>query len=108
VTGASYGLGTTMAKGMAEAGAAVALVARSADKLELIAKEIEADGHKAIAIPCDVGDPAQIKSMVATAWDKLGRVDILVNNAGVSAEAGMMPERVPDDLFAQTVQVNLN
>ena len=108
VTGASYGLGTTMAKGLAEAGAKMALVARSADKLELVAKEIEADGHHSIVIPCDVGQPDQIKAMVTEAWNRLGRVDILVNNAGISAEAGMMPERVPDELFAQTVQVNLN
>jgi NAD(P)-dependent dehydrogenase (short-subunit alcohol dehydrogenase family) len=46
--------------------------------------------------------------MVTEAWQQLGRVDILVNNAGVSVEAGIMPERVPDELFAQTVQVNLN
>jgi NAD(P)-dependent dehydrogenase (short-subunit alcohol dehydrogenase family) len=46
--------------------------------------------------------------MVAAAFDRFGTIDILVNNAGVAAEAGCMPERVTDELFAQTINVNLN
>jgi gluconate 5-dehydrogenase len=108
VTGASYGLGVTMGKGLAEAGARVVLAARTADRLEVVAKEIEAAGGEVLAIPCDVADGSAVAELVATAWERCGRIDVLVNNAGVSAEAGVMPERVTDEQFAQTVAVNLN
>jgi NAD(P)-dependent dehydrogenase (short-subunit alcohol dehydrogenase family) len=108
VTGASSGLGVHFAKVLARAGASVVLAARREDQLAQVAKEIEGDGGTALAIRCDVGDPASVKDMVASAFDRFGTVDILVNNAGVSAEAGNMPERVTDELFAQTINVNLN
>ncbi|MEO6396896.1 MAG: SDR family NAD(P)-dependent oxidoreductase [Tepidiformaceae bacterium] len=107
VTGASYGLGVTMAEALAEAGANVVLAARSKAKLEAIAAAIEAKGGQALSVECDVADSASVKAMVDAARARFGRVDILVNNAGVSSEAGFMPERVPDDLFAQTIQVNV-
>jgi gluconate 5-dehydrogenase len=107
VTGASYGLGANFADYLAHAGAQVVLAARSTDKLEAVAKELEADGCTVLALTCDVADPASVKQAIAAAFEHFGRVDILVNNAGVSAEAGIFPERVPDDLFAQTVAVNL-
>jgi gluconate 5-dehydrogenase len=108
VTGASYGLGANFADYLAHAKANVVLAARSTDKLETVAKELEADGCSVLPLTCDVADPASVKHAFAAAFDHFGRVDILVNNAGVSAEAGVFPERVPDDLFAQTVSVNLN
>jgi len=108
VTGASSGLGVHFAKVLAGAGANVVLAARREDQLAQVAKEIEGDGGTALAIRCDVADPTGVKEMVAAAFDRFGTVDILVNNAGVSAEAGMMPERVTDELFAQTISVNLN
>lgn len=107
VTGASYGIGLTMAETFAGAGARVVASARSKDKLEDLVSALQAKGATAIGVVCDVADPASVKAMVDEAVNRFGRVDILVNNAGVSAEAGFMPERVPNDLFAQTVQVNL-
>ena len=107
VTGASYGLGVTMAETFAEAGANVVLAARSKEKLAEVAAAIESRGGKALSVECDVTDSASVKAMVDAARARFGRVDILVNNAGVSAEAGFMPERVTDDLFAQTMQVNV-
>jgi NAD(P)-dependent dehydrogenase (short-subunit alcohol dehydrogenase family) len=107
VTGASYGLGVTMAKGLASAGANVVLAARSTDKLHATAKEIESAGGHALAQQCDVGDEASVGEMVEAACRRFGRIDILVNNAGQSAEAGVMPEKVPGALFEQTVRVNL-
>ena len=107
VTGASYGLGVTMAETFAEAGANVVLAARSKEKLADVAAAIESRGGKALSVECDVTDSASVKAMVDAARARFGRVDILVNNAGVSAEAGFMPERVTDDLFAQTMQVNV-
>ena len=107
VTGASYGLGVTMAETLARAGAKVALVARSVDKLQRVAEQIQVQGGTAAVVGCDVGDSAQVASMAATVLRKWGRVDILVNNAGIAADGGAMPERVPHELFEQTVRVNL-
>lgn len=108
VTGASYGLGARMAVTLAEAGANVVLAARSLDKLAEVAKLVEATGVKALVQGCDVTDPEQVRATVQGAWDSFGRVDILVNNAGVIAETGIMPERIPDALFAQTMLTNVN
>ncbi len=107
VTGASYGLGVTMAETLAGAGAQVALVARSAEKLQRVAEKIEKNGGNASVFACDVGDSAQVAKMAAAIIAKCGRVDIVVNNAGVAAEGGAMPELVPNDLFEQTVRINL-
>ncbi|HVF54100.1 MAG TPA: 3-oxoacyl-ACP reductase family protein [Actinomycetota bacterium] len=82
VTGASRGIGRAIALGFAEAGADVAVAARSAEDLNTLAKEIEALGRKAIAIPTDVTQRSQIENMVNTCVGELGGLDILVNNAG--------------------------
>ncbi len=108
VTGASSGLGMRFAEVLAGAGANVVLAARRGDRLAEVARRIADAGGGALAQTCDVADSQAVQALVAAAWQRFGRVDVLVNNAGVSAEAGVMPERVPDELFAQTVQVNLN
>ena len=108
VTGASSGLGVTFAQTLAEAGANVVLVARRADRLEQVASDLRAGGANVLVQACDVSDSASVTAMVAAAWERFGRVDILVNNAGVAAEAGIFPERTPDELWLQTISVNLN
>ncbi len=108
VTGASYGLGTRMAATLAEAGANLVLAARSLDKLGEVAAGLVARDTKVLVQGCDVTDPAQVTATVEAAWEKFGRVDILVNNAGYIAETGIMPERIPDALFAQTMLTNVN
>ena len=107
VTGASYGLGVTFAETLAAAGANVVLAARSAEKLQAVARSIEDRGGKTLSQRCDVSDPADVKALVAAAVDAFGRVDILVNNAGVAADAGLMPERMPDEAFVQTITTNV-
>jgi len=107
VTGASSGLGVTFATVLAERGANVVLAARRTERLQEVAGKIVQGGGKAISVTCDVSDSAQVKHMVATAAEHFGRVDILVNNAGSAADAGPVPERVPDELFEQVVRVNL-
>ncbi len=82
VTGASRGIGAAIAMAYAEAGADVALAARSADDIETLAGKIEALGRKAVAITTDVTDPAQVDACVERAISTLGKLDILVNNAG--------------------------
>ena len=84
VTGASRGIGRVVAVALAQAGADVALVARSADGLADTADDVSAAGRRAVVIPADVTDEANVADAVATAIDELGQVDIVVNNAGGS------------------------
>lgn len=86
VTGASSGLGWRFAQVLAEAGANVALAARSMDKLEQLKQEIARAGGKAWAVHMDVTDVASIRAAVSAAEAALGGVDILVNNSGVSQQ----------------------
>ena len=108
VTGASSGLGVTFAHVLAEAGANVVLAARRTDKLNEVAAGLKAMGVGVLVQTCDVTDSASVKAMVDAAWERFGRVDILVNNAGVAADAGVFPERTTDEMWLQTVGVNLN
>ena len=84
VTGASRGIGRVIAVALADAGADVALVARSADGLAETAEAIDAVGRKAVVIPTDVTSYDAVADAVAAAIDQLGAVDIVVNNAGGS------------------------
>jgi NAD(P)-dependent dehydrogenase (short-subunit alcohol dehydrogenase family) len=84
ITGASRGIGQAIAVAFAEAGADVALVARSADGLAETAADVAAVGRKACVIPADVTSQEEVAGAVATAIDQLGYVDIVVNNAGGS------------------------
>jgi 2-deoxy-D-gluconate 3-dehydrogenase len=85
VTGASRGIGEAIALAYAEAGADVAVAARSTADIESLAGKIEATGRKAIAITTDVTDPDAVDACVAKTIDALGSLDILVNNAGGTA-----------------------
>jgi NAD(P)-dependent dehydrogenase (short-subunit alcohol dehydrogenase family) len=82
VTGASRGIGRAIALRLAEAGADVALWARGADALQRVAAEITESGGRALAIPCDVADPAAVASAADEVRRTLAPVAILVNNAG--------------------------
>jgi NAD(P)-dependent dehydrogenase (short-subunit alcohol dehydrogenase family) len=84
VTGASRGIGRVIAVALADAGADVALVARSADGLAQTAEAIDAVGRKAIVIPADVTSYDAVTEAVSAGIDQLGEVDIVVNNAGGS------------------------
>jgi NAD(P)-dependent dehydrogenase (short-subunit alcohol dehydrogenase family) len=84
VTGASSGLGTQFAKALADNGAAVALVARRADRLKALKDDIEGKGGKAVAIEADVTDRAAMARAFDTAEQAFGTVTILVNNAGIA------------------------
>ncbi|WP_217915830.1 SDR family NAD(P)-dependent oxidoreductase [Miltoncostaea marina] len=107
VTGASSGLGVTFAEALAEAGADVVLAARRVDRLEEVAGRIRAAGRRALPVACDVTDAAQMEAAVAAAAEELGRLDVVVANAGAVPDGFSMPERIPGELFEQSVRVNL-
>ncbi|MGK4592570.1 SDR family oxidoreductase [Amycolatopsis sp. w19] len=87
VTGASSGIGEAAARRLAASGAAVALVARRADRLETLAKEIERGGGTALVLAADVADADAMRAAAAEVEAKLGRADLLFNNAGVMLAA---------------------
>jgi gluconate 5-dehydrogenase len=107
VTGASSGLGVTFAKFLAERGANVVLSARRMEKLNDLNENLSKKGLSSIVVRCDVTESEQVSQMFDKAEDSFGRVDIVVNNAGQIAEAGTVPEKITDDMFEQTVKVNL-
>lgn len=103
VTGASGGIGSAIAKALAEQGATLALSGSNADKLTAFAKELGSD-HKTLV--CDLGDGAAVDQLVPQAVDALGgKLDILVNNAGVTRDNLAM--RMKDDEWDQVIRVNL-
>jgi len=107
VTGASSGLGVTFAEFLAERGANIILSGRRVERLEKTQALLTERNLSSIAVPCDVSDSSQVTTMFNIAENKFGRVDIVVNNAGQIAEAGTVPEKITDEMFEQTVKVNL-
>jgi 2-dehydro-3-deoxy-D-gluconate 5-dehydrogenase len=84
VTGGNGGIGLGMARGLAEAGAGIAIVARNEAKSAAAVAELKKAGTKAIAVTADVTDKAAVTAMVQRVRRELGRIDILVNNAGIN------------------------
>jgi 2-dehydro-3-deoxy-D-gluconate 5-dehydrogenase len=84
VTGGNGGIGLGMARGLAEAGADIAIVGRNEAKSSAAVAELRQCGVKAISVVADVTDKAAVADMVARAAKELGRIDILVNNAGIN------------------------
>ena len=105
VTGAGKGIGRASALALAQAGADVALAARTEADLEAVAAEIGALGRRAIAVPCDVGDDAALDHLVQRALAELGKVTILVNNAGGAGPND--PRRMPGKDFAAVLGWNV-
>ena len=105
VTGASSGLGIEFAKGLAMAGADVAVVARRLERLQAVARELESLGGRALAIPADLRHADQIESALQQIQDTLGPIDILVNNAGVAPLS--RAERHTLDKWEQALSINL-
>jgi NADP-dependent 3-hydroxy acid dehydrogenase YdfG len=83
VTGASSGIGEATALALAEHGATVALAARRRDRLDDLARRVEAAGAGALVLESDLTEQAQAEAAVKRTVSELGRLDILVNNAGV-------------------------
>jgi NADP-dependent 3-hydroxy acid dehydrogenase YdfG len=105
VTGASSGIGKATALHCADAGAAVALAARRADRIEELASEIVAAGGQAIAVATDVTDESQARRFVERTDEAFGRLDALVNSAGVMT-LGPADGANTDD-WRRTIAVNV-
>ena len=82
ITGAGKGIGAAIARAFAEAGADVVIGARTAADLDKVAADVQALGRRALVVPTDVLDFAQLQYLADSALREFGRIDILVNNAG--------------------------
>ena len=105
VTGGNGGIGLGIARGLARAGAAVAVVGRNDEKNGLAVQELEALGVKAIGIVADVTDRKQVDRAVAETVSKLGGLDILVANAGTNIRK--KPQDYSEAEWHQVVDTNL-
>ncbi|MBP6353303.1 MAG: SDR family NAD(P)-dependent oxidoreductase [Acinetobacter sp.] len=106
VTGASSGIGLTVSKYLAQAGAHVLLLARTKEKLDEVKAEIEAEGGKATVFPCDLNDMNSIDAVSKEILASVDHIDILVNNAGRSIRRAVHEsvDRFHD--FERTMQLN--
>lgn len=89
ISGASSGLGSQMAKGFAEQGATVVVMARRLEKLEALAEEIKKNGTDCYAVRCDVTSQEAIEAAAKQVVEKYGKVDVLVNCAGIGMSTGV-------------------
>jgi len=105
VTGGSQGIGRAAALALAELGADVAIMARSADKCEAVAAEVRALGRRAIAVPGDMGSAEQIKAAVEKTVAELGQISILVNNAAITRDGLLL--RMKRDDWNEVIETNL-
>ena len=107
VTGASKGIGESMARGMAEFGASVVVSSRKQEAVEEVAAAFVKDGLEAKGIACHVADQAQQKHLIEATLEAYGRIDILINNAGTNPYFGPI-EDMPMAAYQKTMDINLN
>ncbi|HLJ34164.1 MAG TPA: SDR family NAD(P)-dependent oxidoreductase [Ktedonobacteraceae bacterium] len=105
VTGAGRGIGRSIALALAEAGADVAITARTTGELEQLATDIRGMGRQSWLTPCDVMSVEQVQQMAQTFLDGMGGIDILVNNAGNAGSHKFLNH--PDELWNRMLAINL-
>jgi 3-oxoacyl-[acyl-carrier protein] reductase len=105
VTGASQGIGRDTALALAEAGAKVAVAARSEEKLSALVSQIAAAGGTALVLKMDVADAEQVKAGFKQVLEKFGRLDILVNNAAITRDG--LALRMKADDWEAVLRTNL-
>lgn len=106
VTGASRGIGESIAKALAAHGAHVIVSSRKLEACEAVVAAIHATGGSAEALACNIGDMAQLAAMFATIEQKHCRLDILINNAATNPYFGHIIDTDPSS-FQKTVDVNI-
>jgi len=106
VTGASGGIGSSIARCLARQGARLALSGSNSAKLRAFRDELNSEfGHDHVEITCDLSNTTQVEELVPAAVDTLGQVDILVNNAGITRDNLVM--RMKDEEWEQVIRINL-
>jgi dehydrogenase/reductase SDR family protein 4 len=105
VTGASKGIGASIAKAFAEFGANVVVSSRSQDAIDKVVSEIKADGYNANTCICHVGEDDQLTNLIETTINKYGKIDILVNNAGINPVYDRL-ENADEKLFNKILDIN--
>lgn len=106
VTGASSGMGLAIAEALATAGMNLAITARRAELLDVVAGTARAHGVDVLAAPVDVSDREAAFAFAQTALDQFGKIDVLVNNAGTNSAPRTTAEIDPDD-WDHVIRVNL-
>ena len=106
ITGASKGIGESIARGFAESGAKVVISSRNQDAVEALASEYTKNGLDAIGIACNVGDEAQRNNLVEKTLAAYGRIDILVNNAATNPVFGKLAD-ADEGAFNKIMDVNV-
>ena len=106
VTGASGGIGSAIAKSLAQQGARLALSGSNGQKLRVFREQLMDEvGGDHVEITCDLSNPESVEELVPATIDTLGKIDILVNNAGITRDNLAM--RMKDEEWDQVMQVNL-
>ncbi len=106
ITGAASGLGLATARAFAESGASVVLADWNEEAAQSAAKELTDQGHKALAIRCDVSDDAQVEAMVKQTVAAFGRLDAAYNNAGVQNVLAETADTTRED-YDRVMGINL-
>ncbi len=104
ITGASYGMGRTMAELFAEEGAALTLVARGQEKLDAVVEDIRAKGGRAIGVAADVRSPEDTQRVFEATLKEYGTLDILINNAGIGEQK--LIDETDDDWAHYVTDIN--
>jgi NAD(P)-dependent dehydrogenase (short-subunit alcohol dehydrogenase family) len=106
ITGASQGVGKVIATSFARDGARVVLTARSRERLEETAAEIEAAGGAALVVPADVGDPGEAAALAQQVAAEVGPLDTIVANSGIAGPTAELWNITPEE-WEDTLRVNL-
>ncbi len=106
ITGASKGIGESIARGMAEAGAKVVISSRKQVAVDAVAESFKADGLEAMGIACHVGDEVQLQNLVDKTMETYGRIDIIVNNAATNPVFAPIAQ-VEGNIFDKIMGVNV-
>jgi NAD(P)-dependent dehydrogenase (short-subunit alcohol dehydrogenase family) len=105
ITGGSYGIGLTLALGLAEAGATIAILARDRSRTQEAADRIRAAGGKALPLAGDVRSKPEMEAAAEAVVKAFGRIDILINNAGVAGAAAS--ENLDEGEWDRIIDINL-
>lgn len=105
ITGASSGIGRALAMAFAHQGARLVLVARRAEQLEIVRREIEPYAEEVLVLPTDLRDEAQLEALLRESLQAFGRIDVLVNNAGITHNGRLQSQSAAQ--LRQTMEVDL-